>query len=86
MSETPAEAPVEAPAASPVETPVEAPVKAAAPMAAPAAEPAAAAPETVDPHNELAKLIEDARAHLSGGVPQSAVELVIRAVEILAGL
>lgn len=82
MSETPAETP--APADVPVASvtvpapPAEAP--------APAAEPAAVAPETVDPHNELAKLIGDARAHLSGGVPQSAVELVIRAVEILAGL
>ena len=82
MSETPAETP--APADVPVASvtvpapPAEAP--------APAAEPAAAAPAEPSGKDELAKLIEDARAHLSGGVPQSAVELVIRAVEILAGL
>lgn len=53
------------------------------------AQPAETAPapaETVNPDNEIAKLIAEARGHLSGGVPQSAVELVIRAVEILAGL
>ena len=36
--------------------------------------------------DELAKLIEEARGHLAAGVPQSAVDAVIRAVELLAGL
>ena len=74
MSETPAE--------TPVETPVEAPAPVPAPAPEPAPEPAAAPAG----NSEVAKLIEEARAHLSGGIPLSAVEKVIRAVEILAGL
>ena len=73
MSETPAEAP-----AAPVETPVEAPAPVAAPAPEPAAEPAW--------KTDVARLIGEARGHLSGGIPQSAVTAVIDAVEILAGL
>lgn len=81
MSETAAEVPAAAdvPVAS-----VTVPASAEAP--APAAEPAAAVPAEPSGKDELAKLLAEARAHLSGGIPQSAVETVIRAVELLAGL
>ena len=36
--------------------------------------------------DEVAKLITEAREHLAAGVPQSAIDAVIRAVELLAGL
>lgn len=55
------------------------------PGAAP--QPDAQAPAKTAPHGELAKILEDARAALAGaGGPGAAVETVIRAVELLAGL
>ncbi len=55
------------------------------PGAAP--QPDAQAPAKTAPHGELAKILEDARTALAGaGGPGAAVETVIRAVELLAGL
>lgn len=82
MSETPAETPAAA----------DVPVASVTVPAPPAETPAPAAEDAPEPAPEpawktdVARLIEEARGHLSGGIPQSAVTAVIDAVEILAGL
>jgi hypothetical protein len=49
------------------------------------AEPVAETPAEPSAGDEVTRLLEEARGHLGGGVPQSAIAVLIRAVEILAG-
>ena len=91
MSEVP-EYPVAAPqppAAAPVwpDPPADTPAPPAPPAPpAEAAQPDAEPPAQPDGKDEIVRLLEEARGHLSAGIGQSALASLIRAVELLAGL
>jgi hypothetical protein len=49
------------------------------------AEPQQETPAEPSTGDEVTRLLEEARGHLAGGIPQSAVSALIHAVELLAG-